>query len=88
MVAFTRILIVCVVATLLYLISSFLSNQLRKEGDRMIKLEKERNSYVGEDIVLGEDTLTIIRYFPDPDMYKLSNDQVVPPMVVEKKILD
>jgi hypothetical protein len=65
----------------------FFSNQISKERVRIIEIEEKANTYIGEDIVLGTDTLTIIRYYQDSDMYRLSNDQVVSFQVIKKKVL-
>lgn len=65
----------------------FFSNQIQQERLRVFEREEISNSIIGEDIVLGTDTLTVIRYYQDSDMYRLSNDQVVSSQVIKKRLI-
>lgn len=82
-----RLGIIVVVLLLILRIFLFFSNQIQQERLKVFERGEIINSIIGEDIVLGTDTLTVIRYYQDSDMYRLSNDQVVPSQVIKKRLI-
>jgi hypothetical protein len=59
------------------------------ESDRKLFFErlKKAQANIGESVIIGTDTLTILKYDIDSDDYLLSNYNRVDPIVVEKNII-
>jgi hypothetical protein len=82
-----KLSIIVILFLLMLRIFLFFSNQIQQERLKIFEREEIVNSIIGEDIVLGTDTLTVIKYYQDSDMYRLSNDQVVSSQVIKKRLI-